>query len=100
MPLLLAVLALLMLAAPAAGAEQIDAAVQALRSDPVYVAPGAEDRLDATGAERVRTAIRERGEGPVYVAVLAASAVDEAGGNAAALLRELARTLDRPGAYA
>jgi hypothetical protein len=100
MPLLLAILALLVLAAPASAGQQVDAAVAGLRSDPVYVAPDARNILDAAGADRVRRAIRDAGNGPVYVAVLPASARDEAGGSTGQLVSEIHAGLGENGAYA
>src|SRR6187401_183783 len=100
MVLLLAILALLVLAAPASAGQQVDAAVAGLRSDPVYVAPDARNILDAAGADRVRRAIRDSGNGPVYVAVLPASSRDEAGGSTGQLVSEIHDGLGENGAYA
>jgi hypothetical protein len=69
--LLLTVGLLLVLAAPAGAQEEIDRAAEALREDPVYVDPGAEDALSADDADEVRARIREDlGEGRLFVAVL------------------------------
>lgn len=77
----------------------VERAVQALRSDPVYVDPAAQGALDASGAAAVRSAIREAGT-PIYVAVLPADAANQHGGSTDALTLELAQTLDRPGTFA
>src|SRR5215210_2823899 len=71
MALLVAVLAMAILAAPARAAAQsdIEAAADALRRDPVYVAPGAElgGQVDA---DALRDEIRSSGASPMYIAVL------------------------------
>ena len=58
--------------APAAhGAGVLEQAAHALEHDPVYVAPGADEHVDAT---RIRHEIATSRSGPVYVAVLPESA--------------------------
>ncbi|HLM50066.1 MAG TPA: hypothetical protein VK279_05920, partial [Solirubrobacteraceae bacterium] len=103
---LLALLALIVLAAPAVALGQtttagaIDQAAEALRSSPVYVAPDAELRLSGAEVRRLRTAISRADAGPVYIAVLPASASGEAGGDTTAVARAVAQQLGRRGAYA
>jgi hypothetical protein len=100
-------LALLALAASPASAQTtlqgsaVDEAVEALRTDPVHVAPGAEPGLSAAEQESVRRAIADADAGPVYVAVVDPDALDEAGGDAGELLRQIATAAapERPGTY-
>ena len=105
MPLiaLLAALLVLALAAPAAAqtttVSAVDEAVEALRADPVYVAPGADPGLSAAERESVRRAIRDADPGPVYVAVLDPDAINEAGGDVAGLLQAIGSEARRPGTY-
>src|SRR5919199_2206543 len=96
----LAVLLLLALAAPAFAQGVIDRAAEALRSDPVYVDPGAEAKVSSADAERIRQAIRDRDAGPLYVAVLPAAAADEVGGSADQVAAALRQALRRHGTYA
>ncbi|MBA2580117.1 MAG: hypothetical protein H0V03_04620, partial [Thermoleophilaceae bacterium] len=102
LPLALGALAL----APASAAAQgvatrvIDRAATSLRSDPIYVDPEAEARLDEGTAARIRQRIEERGAGPMYVAVLADEARNEAGGDPSAVGAEIARRLGADGTYA
>jgi len=49
------------------GGGTIEEAASALRSDPLYVAPDAERKLDAAEQERVRQAIRRSAGGPICV---------------------------------
>ena len=79
---------------------RIDAALEALRSDPVYVDPEAELRITAEDEERLRQKIDSAGAGPVYVAILPQAAEDEAGGDADGVLEAIHDGLDRPGTYA
>jgi hypothetical protein len=74
-------------------------AVEALRTDPVYVAPGAQPGLSAAEQESVERAIAEADAGPVYVAVVEPDALDQAGGDAGELLRQIATGSARPGTY-
>ena len=78
----------------------IDRAATALRSDPIYVDPEAEARLDEGTAARIRQRIEERGAAPMYVAVLADEARSEAGGDASAVGAEIARRVGEDGTYA
>ena len=96
----LALLVLLVLAPPVAAQEVIERAVQALRSDPVYVDPDAERAIGAADAERVRRRIEERGAGPLYLAILPESAKRAGGGSVEGVARAIAQRLDREGTYA
>ena len=101
---LLLALLLLTFAAPAAAqspatGSAVDEAVASLTADPVYVARDAEPSLSEAERDSVRRAIRESDAGPVYIAVVAPDAVNQAGGDPAALLREIATTVRRPGTY-
>ena len=78
--LLVAVL-VLALAAPALAQSDLDAAGEALKSDPVYVDPDAEAQLSDSDAEELRTRITDADAGPMYVAVMPRSVVNEAGGS-------------------
>ena len=84
--------------APAAHAQAIiERAAMALRSDPVYVDPRAEEHVDA---DRVRREIERRDPGPMYVADLPDAAVREAGGEADGVVVALHNALGRQGTYA
>ena len=93
-------LGLLLLPAPAAALRgSLSQAADALRTDPVYVDERAEPGLSGGEAKRLREQIRGAGT-PIYVAVLPDRARDEAGGDASAALREVARAVGEPGTYA
>jgi hypothetical protein len=100
--LLFVLVAMLALApAPAAHAgEQLDAAVQALGSSPVYVAPDAKPSLTPAEQRELRDAISSAAGGPIYIAVLPDSARDEAGGDSGELVRRLGNAVHEPGTYA
>ena len=88
-------------AVPAAALQSsLSQAAEALRTDTVYVAPGAESVLSSNDAARLRDRIRASGAGPMRIAVLPESALDEAGGDAAATLRRIALDVREPGTYA
>jgi hypothetical protein len=93
---------ILLLVAPATAWAQdpIDAAVQGLRSDPVYVDPEAERAISGSAAARIRDRIRERDAGPMYVAIVPGSAMQAGGGSAEGVAREIQRRLGRDGTYA
>lgn len=91
--------ALVLVPAAAAG-PRIDAAIEALRGDPVYVAPDAELRINADDERRLRQKIDAAGAGPVYIAILPQAAEDEAGGDPDGVLQAIHDGLDRPGTYA
>ncbi len=84
---LIAVLVTLLAFPAAAAAQSVDEAAQALRSDPVYVAPDAElaDQVDAPVLRG------EIGEEPVFIAVLPESAVEGSPGRTLIALREARR---------
>jgi hypothetical protein len=98
--LLLVLSAALALAPAAHAGEQLDAAVRALASSPVYVAADAKPTLTSAEQRELRAAISSAGGGPVYVAVLPASARDEAGGDSGELVRRLGDQAHEPGTYA
>ncbi len=98
--LVLAVVASLVVAAPAQAQDTLASAAQALRDNPVYVDPDAERALSEREQARLRGVISDSGAGPMYIAVLPASARDQAGGDATAALREIARDVREPGVYA
>jgi len=80
MALVIAFLLLLVFAPSAAAQDDIQAAAEALRRDPVYVAPGAE-LAGQVDVDALRDRIRSSGASPMYVAVLsgdAAASPDEA----------------------
>src|SRR5918994_5437569 len=63
----------LLLGAAGQNADPIEAPVQGLRRDPVFIDPAAQRTLSDTEAERLREQIRSAGT-PVFVAVLPTSA--------------------------
>jgi hypothetical protein len=87
-------------AAPARAGEHVDAAVAALRSNPVYVDPTAELAITAADQGRLRRTIDTAGAGPVYIAILPAAAEQEAGGDPDGVLQAVHDGLGRPGTYA
>jgi hypothetical protein len=93
----LALLASLIAAAPAT-ADAVERAASALRSNPVYVDPSAERRIDAADAGRIGTRIRQAQAGPTYVAILPGDAA--IGGDPNETLRQLVRAVGRDGTYA
>jgi hypothetical protein len=99
-PLAAAAAAALVLSAPAFAGERIDAAVEALRSDPVYVDPKAELAIDAGDEARIRSKLDTAGAGPVYIAILPQAAEDEAGGDPDGVVQAIHDGLGRPGTYA
>ncbi|CAN5210293.1 hypothetical protein BH18ACT12_BH18ACT12_02350 [soil metagenome] len=99
--LLVASVAAALVFVPAAFAgPRIDAAIDALRSDPVYVAPDAELRISGDDERRLRERIDAAGAGPVYIAILPQAAENEAGGDPDGVLEAIHEGLDRPGTYA
>ena len=98
-PLLVA-LAVAAAFAPAARAgEVIDAAVEALRTDPVYVHPDAERAINDAEADRLRARIASANAGPMYVAILPDATRLEAGGDADEALRAVIDGVARDGTY-
>ena len=88
----------LMGTAPAQARTSIDSVASALRSNPVYNDPAAENALTPGQAADLRAQIEATGI-PVYVAVLPASAATDTGGPDA-LLRDLRNAVGRSGVYA
>ena len=97
---LLALLAVLVGAAPAHAQGTLTSAAADLRQSPVYVDPDAERALSASETDRLRRLISSEDAGPMYIVVLPASATNEAGGDPSAVLRDIARDLGEPGTYA
>ena len=88
--LLLVTLALLLLApAPARAGELIDRAVAGLRSDNIYVDPGADPTLTDAQVEELEDRIIDQRAGPLYVVVAPEEIVGEAGGDATAALGQI-----------
>jgi hypothetical protein len=92
--------AALALSAPAFAGERIDDAVNALRSDPVYVDPNAELAIDDADQATIRSKLDSAGAGPVYIAILSQAAEDEAGGNPDGVVQAIHDGLARRGTYA
>jgi hypothetical protein len=90
----------LLLGGSAAAQGTLERAAETLELDPVYVDPDAERAISDDQAEDLRRAIEESGAAPMYIAVLPADAAREAGGDPAAAVRELGRTVREPGTYA
>src|SRR3712207_5492675 len=67
----------------------VDAAVEGLRSDPVYNDPDAEAALSGAEVQDLRERIRSGEAGPVYVAILPGSVLDSAGGAPDQIVRDL-----------
>ena len=99
---LLAVVALALASALGAATAQartsIDSVASALRSNPVYNDPAAENALTPGQAADLRDQIAQTGL-PIYVAVLPASAATDTGGPDP-LLRDLRDAVGRSGVYA
>jgi len=92
---LVAAITCLLIAAPAAGAQDaVDRAAQALKQDPVYVDPEAENALDGDDTAALRSRIADSGL-ELHVAVLPESA-----GNPATVAETLAEQTGLPGDYA
>lgn len=96
LPLLLG--ALLLGPGPAQARTSIDSVASALRSNPVYNDPAAENALTSGQAADLRAQIQQTGL-PIYIAVLPASAATETGGPEE-LLRDLRNAVGRSGVYA
>jgi hypothetical protein len=94
----LTVAALVLLAAPAAAARYVDAAAAGLRSQQVYVDPGATAILSEQDAGRLQGSVAEAGT-PIFIAVLPATARQEAGDDTVMLARAIAEKVALPGAY-
>jgi hypothetical protein len=94
----LTVAALVLLAAPAAAGAYVDAAAAGLRSQHVYVDPGATAIVSEQDAGRLRGSVTEAGA-PIFVAVLPASARQEEGDSTVMLAQAIARKVAQRGAY-
>ena len=92
--------AALALSASALAGERIDAAVNALRSDPVYVDPDAALAIDDEDQARLRSKLDSAGAGPVYIAILGQAAEKEAGGDPDGVVQAIHDGLARRGTYA
>ena len=97
--------AALLLAAvlPATAAAQdtdIGQAAQGLKVEPVYVDPGAEERITDSEQRALIRRIGEERAGPLYIAILPAEARNEAGGSTEGVLVAIQRSLASPGTYA
>ena len=90
----------LLLGGSAAAQGTLDRAAEMLELDPVYVDPDAKRAISDDQAEDLRRAIEESGAAPMYIAVLPADVAREAGGDPAAAVMELGRTVREPGTYA
>src|SRR5215217_4067317 len=100
MRVLLLTVLLVLLAAPAARAQNgLDAAAEALKSDPVYVDPDAEAKLSDSEADELRQRITDKDAGPMYVAVMPRDVVSGSGGSVGAALTELGSGVGRSGTY-
>jgi hypothetical protein len=78
---------------------QVDAAVHALESGPVFSAPNAQLALSDVDRARVERAISRDQSGPIYIAVLPDSARAETGGDTNEIVLEIGTQLRRPGTY-
>jgi hypothetical protein len=96
---LVALLVLLALPSSAQAGELIDRAVEGLQSDNVYVDPEADPSLTEAEADGLRNRIVDTGAAPMYVVVAPSAISGEAGGDPAAALRQIGRTLGQPGTY-
>jgi hypothetical protein len=92
----LAVVLLFSAAAPAGAQSGVEAAVNALKSDPVYVDPNAE-LASQVDAEALRARIRSAGAAPMFIAVLPAEA---SSGSAGRTLIAVRQDVGKNGTYA
>lgn len=97
--LLLALVLLLALPAPAHAGELIDRAVAGLQTSNVYVDPDAEGFTEAEAAD-LRERIRTSGAAPMFVVVAPPEIADEAGGDPSNALADIANAVGREGVYA
>jgi hypothetical protein len=96
-----AVLAALLVAAPASAQETsiLDQAAASLRSDPVYIHPGT-DMLTEAEAQDLRGLIAREGNGPILIAILPAAARAEADDSSTQAALRLGRLVRIAGVYA
>src|SRR5262247_2063698 len=66
------------MAAPALAGDRIDRAAAGLRTDPLYLAPGADRLLPQVQADRIRNRLRQASP-PIFIAVLPLAAARETG---------------------
>ena len=92
--------AALAIAPLAAAGPIVDRAVDALRSDPIYVDPDAEETLSGTEEDRLRSQIDAANAGAIYLAVLPEDASAEAGGDASGVLLAIREGVGVDGTYA
>jgi hypothetical protein len=92
----LAVVLLLAAVAPAGAQSGVDAAVDALKSDPVYVDPDAE-LASQVDADALRARIKSAGAAPMFIAVLPA---DASSGSAGRTLIAMRQDVGKDGTYA
>jgi hypothetical protein len=85
--LAVAVLALLIAAAPASAQSGVDQAADALQNEPVYVDPSAE-LADQVDVDALKARIASAGAAPLYIAVLPQSAQVDSAGRTLIALRE------------
>src|SRR4051794_12307003 len=93
--LALVVVAVLAFSAPA-GAQSVNAAANALKGDPIYIAPDAE-LASQVDADALQARIKSAGAAPLYIAVLPQSAQVNSAGRTLIALRE---AVGRKGTYA
>jgi hypothetical protein len=99
--LLCALLALAIVAPGAnAGGSSIASAIASLRSNRVYVDPGAELKIAAAEINALELQIANDDGGRIFIALLPASARAHAGGTVAGVGAAIERGIGRPGIYA
>ncbi|HEU4396934.1 MAG TPA: hypothetical protein VFU54_03710, partial [Actinomycetota bacterium] len=94
----LTLVALVLLAVPAAAAGYVEDAAAGLRRVPVYVDQRAAAIVSEQGASELRDSVANAGT-PIFIAVLPAVAREEAGGSTGRLAQAIAGRVGRPGAY-
>jgi hypothetical protein len=97
--LVLPLVLLLLVPAPALAGELIDRAVAGLESDNVYVDPDADPALSAAEADELRDRISTSGAAPMFVIVAPKEIRGEAGGDLALAARQIAETTRANGTY-
>ncbi len=94
-----ALAALVLLSGTAAAGRLVDAAVDGLRDNPIYVSDAADPKPTKGQQDELRQHI-SGADVPIYVAILPEAALNEAGGNASGVAGAIAQSLKRPGVYA
>ncbi len=97
--LLLAVVAALVLAAPAYAGELIDAAAGGLGQSNVYVDPGADPTLSSGEVDELERRIASERAGPMYIVVAPSAISREAGGDPSQALLQIADKMRQNGTY-